>query len=373
MKKIILSLVMMLALASTASAQDTLYLRGTLFNNYLYDGDFLPFTYYVGFPPSYLGGCGYLEGGSIEHAKKFVIEDSLTIYGIAAGLRVSWGIYDQSVIYDTSYTYSYEYLRLYKPRPEDPDNPLECIGQLKVHMGTTPISYYATYDISSQFANNHVIPMYERYFSSPITVAGEFYAGITQYISIPPVAGYEYYCPPIGVCQLADTSGRYVEEFKVLLRYPTGNIWVGGSLNELYTCYFPILTPPNGEYEWTDTTYLGSDTTMMGDTLIVRDTIIYAYDTIITYDTLLAIDDHSLQDRLVGVMPNPATETAKVVSSFGVTMVEAFNMAGEKVHTLRLPDTPLTATLDVRRWPSGTYLLRIHTPQGTAVKKLVVN
>ncbi|MBR6291671.1 MAG: T9SS type A sorting domain-containing protein [Bacteroidales bacterium] len=53
-------------------------------------------------------------------------------------------------------------------------------------------------------------------------------------------------------------------------------------------------------------------------------------------------------------------------------MVEAFNMAGEKVHTLRLPDAPLTATLDVRRWPSGTYLLRIHTPQGIAVKKLVV-
>lgn len=84
MKKIILSFVMLFALASTASAQDTLYLHGTLFNNYLYDGDFLPFTYYVGFPPSYLGGCGYLEGGSIEHAKKFVIEDSLrhvTVYG----------------------------------------------------------------------------------------------------------------------------------------------------------------------------------------------------------------------------------------------------------------------------------------------------
>ena len=104
------------------------------------------------------------------------------------------------------------------------------------------------------------------------------------------------------------------------------------------------------------------------------DTIVY-YDTIVHYDTIIytvGLQEHGLLGRLTGVMPNPATETAKVVSSFGLTMVEAFNMAGEKVHTLRLPDAPLTATLDVRRWPSGTYLLRIHTPQGTAVKKLVV-
>lgn len=193
MKKIILSFVMLLALAPTATAQDTLYLHGTLFDNYLYDGNFLPFTTSRWYPPSDLVGCG-MEGGGIEYAKKFVIDDSLTIYGIAAGLRVPPGLYDLSVVYDTSYTYCYEYLRLYKPRPEDPDDPMGCIGQLKVHMGTTPISYYATYN--NNIASIYIIPMYERYFSSPITVAGEFYAGITEYISIPRVAGYEYYCPP---------------------------------------------------------------------------------------------------------------------------------------------------------------------------------
>lgn len=29
-----------------------------------------------------------------------------------------------------------------------------------------------------------------------------------------------------------------------------------------------------------------------------------------------------------------------------------------------------TFTLDVSSWPSGAYLLRIHTPQGIATKKL---
>ena len=76
--------------------------------------------------------------------------------------------------------------------------------------------------------------------------------------------------------------------------------------------------------------------------------------------------------RLTGVMPNPAAATAKVVSSFGLTKVEAFNLRGERVATLRLPEAPLSATLDVSHWPAGIYLLRIHTPQGTCVKRLTV-
>ena len=153
---------------------------------------------------------------------------------------------------------------------------------------------------------------------------------------------------------------------------------------------FPILLPPDSNYVWDttvvagDTTIVSSDTTMVGDTLIVSDTTIVCdtliigydtiirYDTIVYYDTILGIQENTLLQRLTGVMPNPAGKTAKVVSSFGMTLVEVYNMAGEKVHTLRLPDAPLTATLDVGRWPSGAYILRIHTPQGVAIKKLAV-
>ena len=36
------------------------------------------------------------------------------------------------------------------------------------------------------------------------------------------------------------------------------------------------------------------------------------------------------------------------------------------------PHTGLTATLDVSRWPAGTYILRLHTPAGTVGKKILV-
>ena len=92
-----------------------------------------------------------------------------------------------------------------------------------------------------------------------------------------------------------------------------------------------------------------------------------------TNDTTLSAGEPDMLRRYTAVTPNPATGRAKVVSSFGLTLVEAFNAAGEKVHELRLPDAPLTATIDVSRWPSGTYILRLHTPQGIATKKLVVS
>ena len=93
---------------------------------------------------------------------------------------------------------------------------------------------------------------------------------------------------------------------------------------------------------------------------------------ILTPDTSVGIDTHNPLDRLTGVMPNPAAETAKVVSSFGISRIEVYNLAGERVHEQRVPDGSLSATLDLRRLPAGAYVLRIHTPQGVATKKLTV-
>ena len=93
---------------------------------------------------------------------------------------------------------------------------------------------------------------------------------------------------------------------------------------------------------------------------------------ILTPDTSVGIDTHNPLDRLTGVMPNPAAEKSRVVSSFGMSRIEAFNMAGERIHEQRVPDGSLSATLDLRRWPAGAYILRIHTPQGVATKKLTV-
>ena len=93
---------------------------------------------------------------------------------------------------------------------------------------------------------------------------------------------------------------------------------------------------------------------------------------ILTPDTTLGIDTHNPLDRLTGVMPNPAAESAKVVSSFGMSRIEVYNLAGRRMHEQRVPEGSLSATLDLRRLPAGTYILHIHTPQGVASKKLTV-
>ena len=59
-----------------------------------------------------------------------------------------------------------------------------------------------------------------------------------------------------------------------------------------------------------------------------------------------------------------------VLSSFGLTRIEAYDPNGHRVADL--PATGLQATLDVASWPAATYLLRITTPMGTVTKKLIV-
>jgi hypothetical protein len=77
------------------------------------------------------------------------------------------------------------------------------------------------------------------------------------------------------------------------------------------------------------------------------------------------------------IRPNPASDEVTLLSSFGITAVEAYNAAGTLVFSSRdsgsfhrLSDHALS--LDLSSWPRGSYLLRIHTPAGTTTKKLLV-
>ena len=380
MKRITL-LVVALAICFVSEAQDTLSLTGPK-GNYLYNdwstdvGDTIQHN-------SCRGNQAYYR----------YTDAPLTVYGIAACLMPS-NVYtgsnpDVRIDYpDTALEKVVAILRLYNRTPAN------TVYQLGVDLTVCladPPEYYMEMDVVLErgyldYVQHPVYPVYERYFDNPVEVSDTFYVGMDQN-------------GPHWVSGHYDTRHACLSEFRsindpVLLNMPNIHYrygyWQGSptgwTYNRIYDGYpyiYPILTP------LPDTTVMGSDTLLVsGDTVVVRDTLLVGgdtiwvngeavvyYDTIVHYDTIiynLSVSESGLMGRLVGVMPNPATATAKVVSSFGMTMVEAFNMAGEKVHTLRLPDTPLTATLDVRRWPSGTYLLRIHTPQGTAVKKLIV-
>ena len=75
-------------------------------------------------------------------------------------------------------------------------------------------------------------------------------------------------------------------------------------------------------------------------------------------------------DRYTYLMPNPASETVTVASSFRIAEVEVYTLEGRSV--LRQRVDGISTTLDISSLPAATYLVRISTGHGTAFKKLVV-
>ena len=89
------------------------------------------------------------------------------------------------------------------------------------------------------------------------------------------------------------------------------------------------------------------------------------WSTPVTLNTPNGIDDVQLAG-MITISPNPATQTVTIDSPLPTTLVEAYDEKGALMTSVN------TSTLDVSQWPTGVYTLRIHTPQGIAVKKLVV-
>ena len=74
--------------------------------------------------------------------------------------------------------------------------------------------------------------------------------------------------------------------------------------------------------------------------------------------------------KIITICPNPASKEARVVSSFGLTRVEAYAADGRKVLDCKVEG--FAYTIDIAAWPSGTYMLRVHTPMGVVGRRLVV-
>ena len=351
--KIYLTIFLALTLLFGAAAQDTITLLG-------------PKSNYFDNPYWFLnsGDTTVVMGTAGNWAFGYTTPDTLTVYGVAAYIGTELG---------ASGT---QFLRLY----EQTDTLFDTIlmVNLRVHINqlgedlfvdlNQPPTYYMTQDLVQRvsygnYVKNPIFPVYERYFQEPQTVSGLFYVGV-----YPPsghVDGVRLYSfkrfyntPYLPIPQITHSDSLVRPDIVFPEGWYYDSVFCDGA-----PFIYAILTP--------GPTHV-SDTTFAGDTIIVRDTIINGNDTIITCDTILGIEDLGLLGRLTGVMPNPAAETAKVVSSFGMSRIEAYNMAGERVHEQRVPDGSLSATLDLRRWPAGAYILRIHTPQGIATKKLSV-
>lgn len=69
-------------------------------------------------------------------------------------------------------------------------------------------------------------------------------------------------------------------------------------------------------------------------------------------------------------MPNPATKSFTVFSSFSLTRIEVYNMRGMLVFSGEAGYSNTSVSLD--GWAAGLYIVMIHTPYGITVKRMTV-
>ena len=74
--------------------------------------------------------------------------------------------------------------------------------------------------------------------------------------------------------------------------------------------------------------------------------------------------------RFTQMMPNPASGQVTVLSSYRLSRVVVYDLAGHAV--LELEDDGLSTTFDVGGLAKGVYVVAIHTPAGIATKRLVI-
>ena len=274
-----------------------------------------------------------------------------------------------------------------------------------------------------------VVPSYEFYFDTPTVVLDTFYIGV-RFIPIKDSVR------PYGVWNTG-----YLESYYSVLPpmlgeryYLTGDIeyFYGSPGTRLWGGYFPILTPPDTTrcdpvYDLSVAAATDTSITLMWDggnasqweveyaeaegtvrysmttsspmaTLTglrpstsylahVRGVCTYAYSPWSHYieartgthrpDTTQQPDTTQLGpvsisplSHLTNVKPNPASGEVTVQSAYSLNQVVVYDLQG---HTMLVqPQEGLEATLDVGVLPQGVYVMAIHTSAGIATKRLVV-
>ena len=333
MKKMFLITVALLAWGSMALAQDTIVLKGPKSNYYCTDW----FDTTAGYT-----SAGILDGGPANDVLLVLrhTPDTLTVYGIAACVvardfgcddcdsayiadYTMWNTYYQTLSHDSCY----EYLQLYQMNGMS----VEKRGEdMRVHVEDSP-AFYMDMQLhypSLQGGMMHILPVFERYFAEPQTVTDTFALALTSWR--PAWHSFE-------VCLVRfDMQGQAKDSIAYL--YGGDKMLVRNDEDRIGPFYiFPILTPEAG----------------MGGG-----------------DSTLSVNDAELLERYVNLVPNPASSSVQVASSYGLTRIEAYDATGRKCYDR--PATGLTATLDLTSWPKGTSILHIHTPAGIVTKKLLV-
>ena len=363
-KNIIIAALLLLALGGT-QAQDTV-VSTTPKSGYFYNTWLPPNDYY-------LGSRSLMQYNGYVHAIFFYTPDTLDVYGIGVSLEtVKPGSFEETILVDTSWKEVYEYLGLYK---YEGDTLRTASDSLYVHLKETPISYYYRFDGPGWGAYDSVSAFYERYFDEPVQITDTFLVGMTMrthWVVNVFSADPRYYVRPVFLRGIRPVRQKdQINTIKGMTKYLDSDSTIRYQIISrddadiqdrlelvYYPLIFPILTPP-------DTT---GDNPI--DTTGVSPIDTTAIDTTTIDTTSVGIGDVQVVGRYVSLLPNPATDRVKVLSSFGLRRVEVYNAAGARVREVEARG--YTATLRVDDLPEGAYLLRIHTPAGNTTKKLIV-
>ena len=375
MKKTILFIALAASLSAGAlQAQDTVWMKPAPLGNYFYNN-------WIDTTERYVASPGSISIPHVE-AKRFYTPDTIQVYGIAAMMTDEFfGRYIPTPAYptlqsyldvtypmDSSYDNCEEELVLYQYDENDPELMLQQGEGLPVHLLYTPVSYYIMSNTPIvSYRDTIPKPVYERYFSAPQIVHDTFYAGVTQrdwafskidscrHILRPP-----FYLVLFGYPDLRISDEGQAALYQDSIQNPSR--WIFYDSSRFLFFIFPIIAPPDTTTPPNDTVINPNDTTVNPG-----DTIINPGDT-----TGVGLRQDDLIYRYTSLQPNPASDKVKVLSSFGITAIEAYDLRGRKVYEVRTPNSEFKVTLDLTAYPRGTYLLRILTPAGPTTKKLLI-
>lgn len=275
-------------------------------------------------------------------------DDTLTVYGLAAAI-------DKTILSwtgDTSCSHCYTWLMIYEA---DGDSLRRLVDSAStyVHVWQKP-TYYLDMNLLRPGLSFDTLwpkfPIYERYFPAPVQVTDSFYIGFLY----------------------ADKEGYTLDQLdnKVVSISVWPNYDDDSTVAEMtYTQTYNPLTDTYFEGWVRSHTPRGLYKKILFP--IVDTTTTFADSIIVEEDTTLSVGTQRLLEMSTVVKPNPARNTARVVSGVGLTRIEAYDVQGTKVADL--PVAGGDVTLDVSRWASGVYVLRLHTPMGIVSKCLSVS
>ena len=132
------------------------------------------------------------------------------------------------------------------------------------------------------------------------------------------------------------------------------------------TMIYDISVQAQCDYHVSDLEPLDADVLNNRDTTFVSEQGKHLY---LRGGNLVSINDVTPDDGIT-LRPNPADRQVTVSATMPIKHVEVYDLAGRLVEALQPNGT--TLQLDLKSYPTGTYLVKVTTANGTTTKKLVV-